>query len=278
MNVDRIEKFGGSLVQHGAFNDRVYLMRLGHKDFPQILNYLNYLAVFNGYSKIFAKVTGYAKDCFERKGYRVEASIPRFYNAKEEVFFMTNFYQSDHLIDDAADQVHQVLEVARKKADESSGCKMPDGCECRLATTNDSEAMANLYAELFASDPFLIQDPNNLAEVMSENLVYAGIWNKDHLLALASAEVDCKGKNAEMKAFAIHPDWMGHGLANVLLHRLEEEMRSVEITTCFTLARAKSYGMNICFARSGYRFSGTLIKNTQISGGLESMNVWYKHV
>jgi hypothetical protein len=34
--------------------------------------------------------------------------------------------------------------------------------------------------------------------------------------------------------------------------------------------------MNVTFARCGYRFAGTLINNTQISGRIESMNVWYK--
>ena len=34
--------------------------------------------------------------------------------------------------------------------------------------------------------------------------------------------------------------------------------------------------MNITFARQGYAFSGTLYNNTNISGNLESMNVWHK--
>jgi hypothetical protein len=34
--------------------------------------------------------------------------------------------------------------------------------------------------------------------------------------------------------------------------------------------------MNITFAKSSYTYSGTLTHNTQISGKLESMNVWYK--
>ncbi|MDD2310679.1 MAG: hypothetical protein PHH91_13970, partial [Desulfuromonadaceae bacterium] len=39
---------------------------------------------------------------------------------------------------------------------------------------------------------------------------------------------------------------------------------------------AYSFGMNITFARDGYSFGGTLTNNTNISGSLESMNVWYK--
>ena len=46
----------------------------------------------------------------------------------------------------------------------------------------------------------------------------------------------------------------------------------------YTIARALSFGMNITFARRGYLFAGTLVNNTNISGRIESMNVWYKRL
>jgi hypothetical protein len=46
--------------------------------------------------------------------------------------------------------------------------------------------------------------------------------------------------------------------------------------TLYTIARSHSAGMNITFAKKGYLFGGTLINNTDISGKIESMNVWYK--
>jgi hypothetical protein len=36
--------------------------------------------------------------------------------------------------------------------------------------------------------------------------------------------------------------------------------------------------MNRTFLRLAYRYSGTLIMNTHISGRIESMNVFYKHI
>ncbi|MEZ4485255.1 MAG: hypothetical protein R2864_11955 [Syntrophotaleaceae bacterium] len=36
--------------------------------------------------------------------------------------------------------------------------------------------------------------------------------------------------------------------------------------------------MNITFAKHGYSYGGTLTNNTQISGDLESMVVWYKRI
>ncbi|MFH1725408.1 MAG: putative beta-lysine N-acetyltransferase, partial [Elusimicrobiota bacterium] len=45
-----------------------------------------------------------------------------------------------------------------------------------------------------------------------------------------------------------------------------------------TIARAVSFGMNIAFARVGYSFGGTLWNNTNISGNIESMNIWHKRL
>jgi putative beta-lysine N-acetyltransferase len=81
-----------------------------------------------------------------------------------------------------------------------------------------------------------------------------------------------------MTDFATLPHFRGKGLATALLVDMENEMKNQKIRTLFTIARALSPGMNITFARCGYKYSGTLINNTQIFGHIESMNVWYKHI
>ncbi|NIP49233.1 MAG: GNAT family N-acetyltransferase [Phycisphaerae bacterium] len=104
------------------------------------------------------------------------------------------------------------------------------------------------------------------------------MFNGDELVALSSAEVDFNGGNVEMTDFATLSDYRGQGLATFLLDRMEEDVRSGGIQTAYTIARAYSYGMNITFAKHGYQYAGTLVNNTQISGQLESMNVWHKHL
>ncbi|MEA3362939.1 MAG: putative beta-lysine N-acetyltransferase [Thermodesulfobacteriota bacterium] len=278
MGTDQIESFGSSTIQHGSVNDRVYLMKLNQRDFPQILSYINSLAISHNYSKVFAKVPEFGRNFFEQEGYRVEASIPNFYRGEEDVFFMARYFHPDRLIDHNADQVQQVLEAAHAKASNDHHVSLPDGCDCRIASSADCEQMALLYQQVFASYPFPIHDPDYLVKTMVENVIYAGIWKDNQLLALASAEIDFSGGNAELTDFATDPEWRGHGLAHTLLSHLENEMRNSGHCTCYTIARATSFGMNICFAQHDYQSTGTLVKNTQISGGLESMNVWYKHV
>jgi hypothetical protein len=57
---------------------------------------------------------------------------------------------------------------------------------------------------------------------------------------------------------------------------MQKAMTERGITTWYTIARALSAGMNITFAKAGYRYAGTLVNNTDISGTIESMNVWWR--
>jgi len=278
MTIDQVETFGNCLLQHGPASDRVYLMKLDREDFPEILDHLDELAESRGYSKVFAKVPAYAREGFEQDNYRLEAAIPGFYNGKTDGLFMARYFDTERAIDPDAERVDEVLNAAQEKALAVPAIKAETRGDCRLAVPEDCAQMAELYREVFASYPFPVHDPDYLAETMAENVTYAGIWENGRLLALASAERDKAGSNAEMTDFATHPEFRGRGLANLLLWKLEELMAAVNCKTCYTIARATSFGMNITFAKNGYSFAGTLIKNTQISGGLESMNVWYKRL
>ncbi|MBM9603344.1 putative beta-lysine N-acetyltransferase [Desulfopila inferna] len=277
MALDQIESFGHSLIQHGPSNDRVYLMKLDSSDLPDILAHIDELATQRGYSKIFAKIPASAGDFFRQSGYQIEAAIPNFYNGEDDGLFMARYYQAGRMVDPASEQVEKVIEKARQKAAPRKNGNS-SFLECRLAAPKDCPQMSELYRQIFASYPFPIDDPQYLRCTMAENVVYAGIWQDEKLTALASAEVDRKAANAEMTDFATHPDYRGQGLATILLQKLEGLMKKDGIKTCYTIARATSYGMNITFAANGYVFAGTLINNTQISGSLESMNIWYKQI
>jgi len=113
---------------------------------------------------------------------------------------------------------------------------------------------------------------------MQENIIYFGVFYKSELAGIASCEISSKYNNAEMTDFAILNKHRGKGLAKAMLKEMEDEMIRRDIKTLYTIARAISLAMNCTFSESGYLFGGTLINNTQISGGIESMNVWYKNL
>jgi len=111
---------------------------------------------------------------------------------------------------------------------------------------------------------------------MRSHVSYFLAEKEGRIAAAASGEMDLENRNAEMTDFATLPAHLGRGLAVHLLRYMEPEMKKRGLLTLYTIARALSPGMNITFAKCGYTFGGTLINNTQISGAIESMNLWYR--
>ena len=136
--------------------------------------------------------------------------------------------------------------------------------------------MSDLYKAVFSSYPFPVFDPDYLIQTMRDNVEYAGVWYKDRLVSIASAEKSPYYSNAEMTDFATLSDYSGNNFSVALLKFLEEKMIDQRYKTLYSIARSLSAAMNITFRKCGYTYSGTLINNTNICGSIESMNIWHK--
>lgn len=277
---DTIEVIGkGSIIQHGKHNDRIYLMKLDEQDVDIILPELSKRANSYNYSKVFCKVSKNIAPLFFADGYILEAFIPKFYAGDKDVFFVSKFLDSDRLLNI---QKHQLLNFKPLLSEEHSIRKdlktITTGYTVRKLTKSDVEQMVEIYREVFESYPFPIHDPEYLLKTMTEDVHYFGVEKDNKLIALASCEVDKSGKNAEMTDFATQPNHGGKSLASLLLLEMEKEMDRQGIKTLYTIARLNSIPMNKTFLRFDYEYSGTLINNTNISGEIESMNIYYKHI
>lgn len=273
--IDRMEHIGNSLIQHGDHSERIYLMKISPADCPEIVDELDTLADRKGYSKIFAKVPVSVSQEFLDNGYRAEARVPQLFHGREEGVLLGKFLHSERSVEREPKVVEDVLAKARAQSNDRLPV-LPHGAELRPLIESDVDAAAALYKEVFASYPFPIHDPVFLLNTMRDHVRYFGVWHEGRLVALASAEMDRGARHAEMTDFATLPGFRGMGMARILLANMERVIHAEGIRTAFTIARAYSYGMNITFARMGYRFGGTLRNNTQICGRQESMNVWYK--
>lgn len=276
--IDNIITLGKSLVQHGTYNDRIYLMKLSKDDFPKIITKLDNLALQQKYSKIFVKIPDYAKDTFLAKGYELEASIPKFYQGSQTAFFMSKYLSETRKEMSNEDEINNVLRIAKSKYSdkETQPVSLAKDFFARECLQSDISAITQLYTMVFETYPFPIHNSDYIAQTMDDNVVYFGVWHNQSLVALASSEMDLIASNVEMTDFATLPEYQGHNLSVYLLQIMEQEMTTRGIKTAYTIARSLSYGMNITFAKMCYSYSGTLINNTNISGSLESMNVWYK--
>lgn len=275
---DSVIRIGhGSMIQHGKLNDRIYLMKLINEDITTVLNRISKLVEQHGYSKIFCKVPAQVAPLFIAKGYGIEAYIPEFYSGKEDAFFLSQFLKAERLSNYPAESLENLHKLLKTRIN-TTNYILNTGYTIRKLDVRDILKIASLYAETFESYPFPIHDPAYIAETMGRHVQYFGAFKKDELAALASSEIDFNAKNAEMTDFATRRNHAGHNLSCSLLTMMEYEMQLQGITTLYTIARLNSIPMNKTFIKLGFKYAGTLINNTNISGKIESMNVFFKHV
>ena len=79
---DTIEEYKGSIIQHGRYNDRIYLIKVVSELSHTYPSNLIDLAKKNNYSKIFAKIPECYSNIFLDAGFQEEAHIPAFIRAK----------------------------------------------------------------------------------------------------------------------------------------------------------------------------------------------------
>jgi len=277
MVADIIKKIGRSLIQHGPYNRRVYLMKLDTRDMPHILPVLDRLAQDNHYEKILTKVPSANKDVLKKQGYVQEAVIPDYFDTQEHAVFMCKYISSDRKKIADHQHIQDILSLAKQHRQHPSNKDLPPSMNIRFCHPEDAHEMSQVFRSIFKTYPFPIFDAEYLTTVMkNKQACYFCIEKDQQINAIAASEIDPDHKGVEMTDFATLPEYRGQGLAGFLLDNMEQVMVGQGMKTAFSIARALSPAMNILFAGKGYGFGGTLVNNTNISGRIESMNVWYK--
>jgi len=277
---DKIEKIGnGSVIQHGSLNKRVYLMKLNQKDSRFIIPEINELARKNNYTKIFCKIPAWAAPLFFANGFLTEAEIPKFFNNEETAFFVSKFLSSDRLLGLETERMHEFSKML-VESDKYKKPKVIHDARFIIKKLNHSNCkrIAEIYREVFITYPFPIHKQDYILNSMDNGVQYFGAETEGRIVALASAEVDKESGNAELTDFATLPQHRGNNLSFIVLKEMEQEMSRQDIKTVYTIARMNSAAMNKTFLNMDFTYSGTLIKNTNIAGKIESMNVFYKHI
>ncbi|MBD3220446.1 putative beta-lysine N-acetyltransferase [bacterium] len=273
---DRIDRLDSTVFQHGASNDRVYVLSTVAEDLPQLLPYLENLATKRRYGKVVAKCAAPSVPVFEEWGARIEARIGDYYGEGVDACFVARYFDEQRADERRPDAVAENLAIARGKAGEGPGQRTADWDPVAVAGPGDVEPMSHVYQKVFPSYPFPIFDPAYLEQAMQNDVVFFKLTRDGTIGALASAEMDVAHGAVEMTDFATLPEFRGQGAAQELLQAMEAAMAERGLRTTFTIARAYSTGMNVTFAKCGYDYGGTLVNNTNIAGNIESMNIWWK--
>lgn len=276
---DVVEKLAGATIQHGEFNDRIYLMDMDNEvSAKKVISAIEELACENGYGKLFIKTPQTKHLPFLESGYEIEATIPGFYRGQEQAMFMVKYIDENRRKLQNPSLVQEILDISHDK-DTLPAQGLPIEHTLRELNQDDVIEMAQIYNLVFPTYPFPINDPEYLSKIMKDFVRSFGVLDTDgKLVSIAACEMDRKGQNVEMTDFATLPEHRGQGFAHELLYFMEVAMREDNMKTAYTIARSRSFGMNITFSKAGYDFAGTLKNNTNISGSIQSMNVWYKKI
>jgi putative beta-lysine N-acetyltransferase len=257
-------------------NQRVQLLDYSTDGGSGLPEALAELARERGFGKVFAKIRAEDRAPFEGAGYEIEAIIDGFYRG-QDALVAGLFLDEERRAQPSRAEEEEILQ----KATASEGGRrlepLPEGFVQRFAGESDAPALAGLYREVFESYPYPVHDPGYLVETMRSHVVYRLVFDPaGQLIAAASGEMDVEEGNSEMTDFATRPTRRGLGLAQRLLQALEGAVRERGVSCLYTIARARSVGMNRVFHAAGYRFTGTLVNNCHISGRFENMHVWCK--
>ncbi len=258
---------------------RVYLISLHADDLPVITDYLDKISASYGLTKIFVKVRSKFNPLFCQSGYTMEAFVPGYYNGQEDAFFMAKYFDDERrLPEKEALRLFQEM-LIKAIGKDIKQIKPPKTLyKVRLLNENHAEEITSIFKCVFKTYPFPVFDSQYLIQTMQEGTRYYGIFQKNELIAVSSAECDERHQSAEMTDFAVLPAFRGKRLALVMLDHMERDLYNLGYIALFTIARLHELSMNKTFLNAGYNYSGTLTKNTQIAGKIESMNVWYKHL
>jgi beta-lysine N6-acetyltransferase len=267
---------GNSTIQHGHFNNRVYVMKLAPAEIPDIIRYADDLARKENYTKIFVKVPESSVEIFASDGYITEATVPSFFHGEEPAVFVAKYLDPKRKEVRDATITANVLSEAFCHAGERTSHELPDGFSLMHAHAGDAKDIAALYHTVFKTYPFPIIDPEYIRETMQASTRYF-VMKKSHLLAaVASCDIDEENQNVEVTDFATGPLFRGRGFASTLLQAMEADMQNEGIQLAYTICRAIFGPINTVFAGAGFQYGGMLPNNTNICGSVESMNVWFK--
>lgn len=260
------------------YNRRLKVLDYSVTDYRALSARLTWLARANEFDKIFLKAK---KDDWQRflgLGFMLEGILRYFYRG-EDAYVLSKFGSNDRISSPHLIEESELIEELMSSPPSYEVPPLPEGYRLGLAREEDIPALVALYRTVFKTYPSPLTHPDYIQQTMRRNMIYRIVVNgSNEVVSAASAEVDEKNSNAELTDCATLKTERGRGLMYLLLSDLESDLRERGIMNGYTLARARSVGMNRVFYRLGYEYSGRLLNNCDIYGQYEDMNIWVKRL
>ncbi|SFP81026.1 putative beta-lysine N-acetyltransferase [Salibacterium halotolerans] len=261
-----------------SFSHRIKVYKL--PPFPQWNAYLASLydlAVEQNCDKLIFYVKNRERHRFKKAPFIHEGEIKGFFRGIDAFIYSwflnpQRAYHVDRLQED------NVLKNAFDLPAEKNRSFFPKGYTMRHPGENDAEEMARLYRAVFQTYPTPMHDPEFIRKVMKEEVYFTIMEYEGSIVSACSADVLAPFQSAEMSDCATHPEHRNQGLLSTQFSYLIQQMERRGLWSLFSYSRSLSFGMNLVNVYHGFEYGGKMVRNSNIAGRLESMNVWYRQL
>lgn len=257
------------------YNKRLKVQDYECHDYGGMLQRLAWLSEANNFDKIFLKAKMEDFQQFLSHGYMMEGVIKYYFNGKD-AYVLSRFSSESRLKSKELINESKIIEDIIYNSGEAKQRAIANDIEFVHASQEHIPELVLIYRQVFETYPSPLTNPDYIESVMNKDVYFMLAKQNGEPLAAASAEVHTKYSNAEMTDCATVPAAQGKGVMQGILVELEKLVRDKGIQTAYTLARAQSIGMNKSFFRLNYEYCGRLIKNCDIFGQFEDLNIWVK--
>jgi putative beta-lysine N-acetyltransferase len=228
------------------------------------------------------KIIGNSKICdvkiFTEAGFCIEGKINGFYKGID-AYCLSYFIDSKRKI--AADSVEEDMLINRClkiRGKYIAGGSNTLPYSIRTATRRDIGEIVALFSTVFSTYPTPVFDEDYISQTMNGKILYKVAELDGKIIGIASADMDIENLNAEMTDCATYPEYRGKGILSNIINELELELKNRNFITLYSLSRAINIGINMVLCKHEYKYSGRLLKNCNICGAFEDMNIWTKRI
>ncbi|WP_085993331.1 putative beta-lysine N-acetyltransferase [Oceanobacillus senegalensis] len=213
----------------------------------------------------------------KQQDFNYEGKIKGFFNGNDS-FIYALFLNKEENGNKEEEKETIILNKAKDFFNQGEKYSISREYTIRWAKPGDRYNMATLYDTVFESYPTPMNDPDFILEMMNSDVYFSVAEKNGEIVSACSADVMPAFNAAELSDCATIPAHRGKGLLYNQALRLIRLMGEMKIKTFFSYSRSISMGMNIVNAKLGFTYGGKMIRNSNIAGRLENMNIWYKNL
>jgi putative beta-lysine N-acetyltransferase len=233
------------------------------------------LAAETELDKIIAYVPSAYQELLLEEGFILEGIVKNFF-AGIDAFCFSFFVSQQRKI---SDNIYHGISPAGADWDHwiQSNTQSKLSYITRNASEKDIPGMISLFKSVFDTYPSPVFDTAYLqTNIKTKKVTYNLAVYNNNIIGIASADKDKFNLNAEITDCVTDSKFRGQGILNNLIIQLEKALYKEGFICLYTLCRANQAAVNKAFFRQGYSFSGRLIKNCNICGSFEDMNILVK--